>query len=417
MKKFFLLASLLCVSLFVPAQQIVVGLSGNGYVTDRHDGARISENGVADWTDPESVVSVYFYLHEPTKADLSLYAKGHSEIKVSYGNTDFKVKLQSDDFAQVPVGSIDVKEAGYVRIDLQGVSKSGDSFGEVKQLIADNVKGQCNFVKDFSDYWGRRGPSVHMAYKLPEGDTEWFYNEITVPEEGETMHSYYMAAGFGEGYFGMQFNSPTERRILFSVWSPFDTQNPKDIPDDLKIKLLRRGENVHIGEFGNEGSGGQSYLRYPWKAGNTYKFLMRVRPDGNGNTAYTAYFYATDENEWKLIASFLRPQTDTWYKRPHSFLENFNPEQGYLSREVFFGNQWARSKEGTWTRLTDATFTHDATANAKVRLDFRGGNTDDNRFYLKMGGFFNESVPMGTKFTCNPDNQAPEIDWEALERL
>ena len=174
---------------------------------------------------------------------------------------------------------------------------------------------------------------------------------------------------------------------------------------------------MHIGEFGNEGSGGQSYLKYPWKAGNTYKFLMQIRPDGKGNTTYTAYFYATDEKEWKLIASFLRPNTNTWYKRPHSFLENFSPEQGYLSREVFFGNQWARSKEGKWSRLTDATFTHDATASAQVRLDYQGGNTKDNRFYLKMGGFFNKSVPMGTKFYCKPTGKEPEIDWEVLKQL
>ena len=412
-----LLALLLCTTVFAQPQQVVVGVSGNGYVTRQQDGARITQRGVTHWTNPKSIVSIYFYLHQPTTADLSLYAKGHSEIKVNYGKKGFKVNLQSDDFTKVPVGSIDIRQAGYVRIDLQGVSKSGESFGEIKQLIADNVTGKSNYVKDFSDYWGRRGPSVHLGYALPEGDTEWFYNEITVPKEGETMHSYYMAAGFGEGYFGMQYNSPTERRILFSVWSPFDTQNPKEIPDDQKIKLLRQGKDVHIGEFGNEGSGGQSYLKYPWKAGNTYKFLMQIRPDGNGNTTYTAYFYATDEKEWKFIASFLRPKTNTWYKRPHSSLENFSPEQGYLSREVFFGNQWARSKEGKWSRLTDATFTHDATASAQVRLDYQGGNTKDNRFYLKMGGFFNESVPMGTKFYCKPTGKEPEIDWEALKQL
>lgn len=417
MKNLCLFALLICCSVFAQAQQLVVGLSGNGYVTRQQGGAQITENGVAQWTNPQSVVSVYFYLHQPTTADLSLLAKGHAEIKVSYGKKSFNVQLHSDDFTQVPVGSIDVRQAGYVRIDLQGVSKQGEHFGEIKQLIADRVAGKSNYVKDFSDYWGRRGPSVHLAYALPEGDTEWFYNEVTVPKEGETMHSYYMAAGFGEGYFGMQYNSPTERRILFSVWSPFDTQNPKDIPDDQKIKMLRRGKEVHIGEFGNEGAGGQSYLKYPWKAGRTYKFLMQVRPDGKGNTVYTAYFYATEEKEWRLIASFLRPQTDTWYRHPHSFLENFNPEQGYLSRKVLFGNQWARSKEGQWTRLTDATFTHDATANAKVRLDYQGGKTRDNRFYLKMGGFFNESVPMGTKFHAEPAGHAPEIDWNALEQL
>ena len=280
MKNLCLFALLICCSVFAQAQQLVVGLSGNGYVTRQQGGAQITENGVAQWTNPQSVVSVYFYLHQPTTADLSLLAKGHAEIKVSYGKKSFNVHLHSDDFTQVPVGSIDVRQAGYVRIDLQGVSKQGEHFGEIKQLIADRVAGKSNYVKDFSDYWGRRGPSVHLAYALPEGDTEWFYNEVTVPKEGETMHSYYMAAGFGEGYFGMQYNSPTERRILFSVWSPFDTQNPKDIPDDQKIKMLRRGKEVHIGEFGNEGAGGQSYLKYPWKGGRLIS-MLRKRKSGD----------------------------------------------------------------------------------------------------------------------------------------
>lgn len=404
-------------SAFAQTSSLEIGMSGNSYVTRQHDGARITDRGLTRWTDPKSVVSVYFYLHESTTADLSLLAKGHSEIKVSYGKKHFKVRLDSDDFTQVPVGRISVSKPGYVRIDLQGLSMESNSFGEVKQLVAANVSGKSSYVTNFADYWGRRGPSVHLAYKLPAGDTEWFYNEVTVPKEGETMHSYYMAAGFGEGYFGMQYNSPTERRVLFSVWSPFDTQNPKDIPDSHKIKLLRKGKDVHIGEFGNEGSGGQSYLCYPWKAGRTYKFLMQVHPDNQGNTIYTAYFYAPEEKAWRLIASFQRPLTNTWYTHAHSFLENFNPEQGYLSRKVMFGNQWARSKDGKWTRITDATFTHDATASAGVRLDYQGGETKDNRFYLMMGGFFNESVSMGTQFHCEPTGQAPEIDWEALKQL
>lgn len=418
MKKLCLMAWLLfSASAFAQTSSLEIGMSGNSYVTRQHDGARITDRGLTRWTDPKSVVSVYFYLHESTTADLSLLAKGHSEIKVSYGKKHFKVRLDSDDFTQVPVGRISVSKPGYVRIDLQGLSMEGNSFGEVKQLVAANVSGKSSYVTNFADYWGRRGPSVHLAYKLPAGDTEWFYNEVTVPKEGETMHNYYMAAGFGEGYFGMQYNSPTERRVLFSVWSPFDTQNPKDIPDSHKIKLLRKGKDVHIGEFGNEGSGGQSYLCYPWKAGRTYKFLMQVHPDNQGNTIYTAYFYAPEEKAWRLIASFQRPLTNTWYTHAHSFLENFNPEQGYLSRKVMFGNQWARSKDGKWTRITDATFTHDATASAGVRLDYQGGETKDNRFYLMMGGFFNESVSMGTQFHCEPTGQAPEIDWEALKQL
>lgn len=128
MKYLSLLAFLLCTSVFAQQQQLVVGVSGNGYVTSQHDGAQITDGGITRWTNPKSVVSVYFYLHQPTTADLSLLAKGHSQIKVSYGKKQFKVALQSDEYTQVPVGKIKVQKPGYVRIDLQGFSKQGEQF-------------------------------------------------------------------------------------------------------------------------------------------------------------------------------------------------------------------------------------------------------------------------------------------------
>lgn len=399
-------------------EELKVKLSGNAYVTAGYGGAQISDQGLTQWKNPASVVSVYFYLHQPEELNLSLRASGQSVLNVVCAGKKKQVKLSSDDFTVAPIGKIKVKSPGYVRVDISGVKKSGETFGEISELIVEGVQGKASYVTGFSDYWGRRGPSVHMGYELPQQPTEWFYNEIRVPKEGETMHSYYMACGFGEGYFGMQFNSPTERRVLFSVWSPFDTQDPKLIPEADRIKMLRRGKEVHIGEFGNEGSGGQSYLKYPWKAGETYKFLMRIRPDGKGNTVYTAYFFAAEEAEWRLIASFLRPKTDTWYTRAHSFLENFSPEQGYLSRQVEFGNQWALGADGVWRRATQGTFTHDATAGAGVRLDYQGGLTSDqSAFYLKMGGFFNESTSLRSKFERTPSGVMPEIDFEQLEKL
>ena len=417
MKKIFLLLVSLSSIYSLIAQTDTVKLSGNSYVTKEGHGVRISQKGVENWKNAESVISAYFYLHEAGSFELALQAKGESEIKVSCGKKSRKVKIASNDFSTLEVGTFSVKKPGYVRVDLQGIeAKSGD-FGQVKALLLSEVKGEVTYVHNFSDYWGRRGPSVHMTYKLPNEEVEWFYNEVTVPKEGETMHSYYMAAGFGEGYFGMQYNSDTERRILFSVWSPFDTQNPKLIPEEDKIVLLKKGRDVYIGEFGNEGSGGQSFLRYNWTAGLTYKFLMQVRPDGKGNTVYTAYFYAADDKEWRLIASFLRPKTNTWYKGAHSFLENFSPQQGYLSREVSFANQWAYSKNGKWIRLDKAHFTHDATAGAGVRLDYQGGALKDGSFYLKMGGFFNGSTKAYTSFQSCSKGTQPDINLKSLEEI
>jgi len=60
----------------------------------------------------------------------------------------------------------------------------------------------------------------------------YWYSELKVPKGQDTVGAYFMANGFNHGYFGMQVNSETERRIIFSVWSPFKTDNPKEIPED-----------------------------------------------------------------------------------------------------------------------------------------------------------------------------------------
>ena len=394
-----------------------VGMGGNSYVTEDQSGANIDHNkGLTNWRSKKSVISTYFYLHKAGTFELALQAKGNSSVNVKCGDKTIKVNIASDNFAKVNVGKFTTTDPGYVRVDLQGVESATNNFGEVESILV-VADGEMSYVHDFENYWGRRGPSVHMKYTLPKENVEWFYNEVTVPKEGETMNSYYMAAGFGEGYFGMQYNSATERRVLFSVWSPFDTEDPDLIPEEDRIKLMKTGRDVHIGEFGNEGSGGQSYLRYNWTAGNTYKFLMQVHPDGKGNTVYTAYFFATDDNEWRLIASFLRPKTDTWYTNAHSFLENFSPNQGYLSRKVALSNQWSYGESAKWVRVTSGTFTHDATASAGVRLDYQGGLLENGSFYLKMGGFFNELTKGYTTFESTAKGTEPDVDFEYLETI
>lgn len=415
------LFSLASITTFAQSKVQSVSLAGNAYITHRADEVYLSDSGVENWSSPQTTVSAYFHVDKPQTITLSLQGKGHATVRMICNGKKQNVKFDSDEQATAGNLKVKISEPGYVQVDLKGMKREGENFANITNLMVAYEDGKVTCVRDFSNYWGRRGPSVHFAYTLPKGsDYEWFYNEVTVPKEGEVLNSYYMVAGFGEGYFGMQYNSETERRILFSVWSPFDTQDPRHIPEDQRVVMLRHGEGVKIGEFGNEGSGGQSFMHYPWKAGTTYSFLMHVRPDGKGNTIYTAYFYAPEEGNWHLVAEFLRPQTNTWYTHPHSFLENFNPEQGYLTRKVQFKNQWARTTDGRWVRPENAIFTSDGTAQAGVRLDYTGGQTEDGKaLFLKMGGFFTGNIKSGTQISlpAYENTQAPQIDFEALEKL
>ncbi|WP_421828280.1 DUF3472 domain-containing protein [Larkinella sp.] len=401
-----------------------VPIGGNAWVSKpSHSPEKITNDGLTGWTHPESVVSTYVRFDRAGTLKLSAMMsvpESESKIRVSVLGKPVEFSASGSADKDYYVGEWAVQKPGYVRIDLQGLSKSGPAFGQLRELgiSGDLVDDKTVFVRNNQGnyfHWGRRGPSVHLKYTAPENsDSEWFYNEITVPEGSDVLGSYFMANGFAEGYFGMQVNSPTERRILFSVWSPFKTDNPKDIPDDQKILLEKKGESVTTNDFGNEGSGGQSYLRYNWKAGRTYRFLLRGRPTENGYTTYTAYFSDAEDKDWQLIASFKRPKTTTYLKSPHSFLENFMPNTGNLTRQVAFGNQWVRSKEGVWQELVSAKFTGDATARAGFRQDYAGGLSPTSQFFLRNCGFFDDNVPLNTDFTRKPLKKAPLIDFSRL---
>ncbi|MBR4967423.1 MAG: DUF3472 domain-containing protein [Bacteroidaceae bacterium] len=412
---------------FVPSvaqDENVVTLAGNAYVTATSEGddsknVYIDEQNCAlrNWDSAEDVISFYFKVEKSGKINVALQAKGDSRIEASLLGKKKKIKLNSDELSRVEVGTFKVKTPGYVKMDIRGLKINGGAdFGNVSAvLVGGDAAPVVCVAPDFSTHFGRRGPSVHMGYVLPKEDVEWFYNEIVVPEEGDIPSSYYMACGFGQGYFGMQNNTPYPRRVLFSVWSPYETDNAAEIPDSLRIVLLKKGEDVKVQDFGNEGSGGQSFMHYDWKPGERCRFLMGVKPDGNGNTVYTAYFFDNHKGKWQLVASFRRPQISTWYTNAHSFLENFNPVMGYINRKAFYCNQWVRTADGRWIPVTRGRFTCDTTGHYRHRLDYTGG-VEDEGFFLSMGGFFDDFLTSGTWFErAGNVSEAPDIDFSTLE--
>lgn len=398
-----------------------VPMGGNSWVVDMHHQKQdvITTQGIVNWSDPQMKIRTWFKVDREGEIFVALRANGvnqKSKIKITLDNESKEVTINNSQNDTISVGRFTLKGAGYHYVELQGVSRKGEQFANVSDLLIAGTatQGKVQYVKD-EFYWGRRGPSVHLGYQLPTKETKavWFYNEVTVPEGNDVMGSYFMANGFGQGYFGMQVNSSTERRILFSVWSPFKTDNPKEIPEDMRIKMLKKGKDVHTGKFGNEGSGGQSFYRYNWKAGSTYRFLLKGVPVKNRCTEYTAYFYAPEVGQWKLIASFRRPQTHTYLTHLHSFLENFIPDMGATNREVRFSNQWICDVKGQWTQLDKARFTADATARKEARMDYSGGAKQQD-FFLTNCGFFDDQVTIGTIFTRELSDNKPHIDFSQL---
>ncbi|WP_286232737.1 DUF3472 domain-containing protein [Thalassotalea sediminis] len=400
---------------------IEVAVGGNSWIADDIEASDtlISSTGLSQWQESSQQLVTYFYLG--ATGELNLGIKGNivndiATINVSINEQQQQITLDNTESRIVPIGTFSVTEKGYQKVTISGVDKQGQYFPDISALVigGEATTGKNYYVKD-DFYWGRRGPSVHLQYQLPQekGNYEWFYSEITVPEGQDSLGSYYMANGFNGGYFGIQVNSETERRVLFSIWSPYKTDDPSSIPDEYKTTLLKKGKDVYTGKFGNEGSGGQSYVKYNWQTGVTYRFLTRYQPRVDENkTDFTAYFFDPVVNQWQLIASFRRPHTTTYLQSPYSFLENFIPGAGQFERMANYSNQWVKQSNKDWEPMLEAKFTYDATARKEARVDFQGG-INQTGFYLKNTGFFSDNTKYNTQLTRTATS-APKIDLNAL---
>jgi hypothetical protein len=393
------------------AGQYLVPLGGNAFITHAKPNAPevIVDYGLANWSDPHTVISTYFYPRETGALQVSLVGSLNgsttSTVNVTINDVSYRVTLSGTAQTTYNVGTVNLSHPGYIKVELQGISKDGGYFGDISaiQVSGTATSGGVYYANDPSNfYWSRRGASVHLGYAVP-ANTAYFYSEVTVPEGHDPVGSYFMANGFDSGYFGMQVNSPTERRMLFSVW---------DASNGDKTTLVRKGPNVVDNSFGGEGTGGQAYLDFNWKAGNTYKFITRAQPDGVNNTQFSAWFYAPETGAWQFIATWNRPDTNSYLSGCYSFLENFDDTAGYKGRRASYANQWALSKDGAWSEITTARYDTDATGENKQRMDFAGG-VADGQFFLRNGGFFSKTV-LDENITRPANGVVPGVDVSSL---
>lgn len=370
--------------------------------------------GLQNWTDTKQQIQFYFNVRKTGTIGLTLLIKnntaGNSITAVIAGKI-FVVQIpQSKIFKQVTIGTVAIKTTGFYTLTLSSIQKKGKTIAEIKSLQLSGIA-----VKDihFNTKPRRNAASVHLIYPLDDSiKATSFYSEITVAKDADLLHSYYMACGFARGYFGIQVNSLTERRVIFSVWDAGNEAIDRNkVSADNKVQLMAKGEDVFADDFGNEGTGGHSHWIYNWKAGETYKFLVTAAVDSAANTTnYAGYFLIPEKQQWKLIACFKAPKDGKPLRKLYSFVENFDGNNGQLLRKANFGKQWVRRDNGDWYELTQSTFSYDATGKAGDRIDY-GGGTADTSFYLWNGGFTNIDTKFGDLYNRKPTTGKPIIDF------
>ncbi len=362
MYRFFLLCCL-CFSITILTAQTVLIPAYTGYAlpTEKENIQLFSaKNGLQNWVDTKQRISWFIYVKKPGELQLSLLSNKintGSTIEVSLAGKSFQTKMISGAAQKkTAVGKVMIGDTGFYSITISSIKKVGKSIANIQSL---ELKGPATEGMHFNPVERRNAASVHLKYPIADSVKAMaFYNEIIVPEGADHLYSYYMACGFKRGYFGIQVNSPTERRVIFSVWDAGNEAIDRNkVPDSNKVKLLAKGYNVVANDFGNEGTGGHSHFVYPWKTGEKYQFMVFALTDSaKASTIYSGYFFIPETGKWKLIASFRAPKDGNYMQNLYSFSENFWGLNGQLERKAYFGNQWIQKSNGRWEELLTSQF-------------------------------------------------------------
>ncbi len=397
------------------------------YLDPDANGAKVGKEGVTGWTNPQQTVMWFGEFKAAGKVEVSVVMRLPKDAvwqwrltalrkppflldeisQMEATGTDVKV-TGTGEAMTVKFGEFNITSPGYVIISLWPREHPPHPTADILELVLDGPA-----VKDahFNLKERRNAASVHLSYQTPkDAKVDAFYCEVTAVDD--PVATYYMATGWNRGYFGMQVNSATERRIIFSVWDGgSEAKDRSKVADENRTKLVAKGEGVSAGDFGNEGTGGHSHLVYPWKTGETQRFVVTAKPADETHTVYSGYWFHPEKKQWMLISSWNAPQTGGWLKGLYSFSENFGGSNGHIRRKALYGSQWLRTDDGQWHEVTEASFSHDGTGQ-EDRLD-RFMGVENGRFFLSHGGFVPGFTKYGEKFTRPATGTPPVLQLPA----
>ena len=215
---------------------------------------------------------------------------------------------------------------------------------------------------------GAKAQAQHLWWNL-EGQKEatCLYGEITVLATQPAI--YYCGANWhpGEpagGYCGIQHNSRSERRTIFSVW---------DTTKDLHPKVTEADSRTSFNRFGGEGEGAHTHMIWDWKAEQKFQFFVQKQPGAKPDTTDTRYYvYDRANKKWLHAATITSPNggkksVGTLGGGLNSFLENFEGKDRDMPKlalyRLWLGKNIASMKlltrsrgDGIWGQLRDSYF-------------------------------------------------------------
>jgi hypothetical protein len=215
---------------------------------------------------------------------------------------------------------------------------------------------------------GTNARAQHLWWNLEkERNATCLYGEITVLATCPAI--YYCGANWhpgaaAGGYCGIQHNSLTERRTIFSIW---------DTSPALHPQITEADPQTHCSRFRGEGEEGHTHMLWNWKTGETFQFFVRKQPGAEPDTTDTRYYiFDRALQKWRHSATITspnggKPAVATIGGGLNSFLENFgNPDRATPKLALYrlwLGTAFDTLKcltlahgDGIWGQLNDGYF-------------------------------------------------------------
>lgn len=414
----FVVATMFCVSIAADkGDKHVIPLSGNTYYDEMSRAnfgfyfGREKVLTLSEETGLSATSYVYFVAGEQPRFALTAEGKGEVEISVPAQKAAV-VKIDSKQPKDYKVATFRSDKDGYMVLHFR-LLKPSDKV-KISSLTVSGVNKEPVFIHEkMATHFALRGPSCHLNYGVQRdgNETDWATISVTVPREYDQEGSYYMAMGFNGGYFGIQNNGRGRRNALFSVWNTENSDDPNAVAQENKVQVIDHGEGVTAKDFGNEGSGKQSFIDAGWQPDHTYRFLLHAARVDSNAVDYSAWMYNSDTGKWIYLSTLRRPNTKQLLTGLHSFLENFSPAQGVKTRKAYYHDGWAHRTNGEWVPLKRAFLSCDDTGNKGKRLDFNGG-VEQGRFFLTNGGYFDRAENIDRLLSVGDEvGEAPDIDF------
>lgn len=244
--------------------------------------------------------------------------------------------------------------------------------------------------------------SVHLWWDAPPATA--FANTLTVDES--VPGSYFMACGFGGGYFGLQELADKRRVVLFSIWDESGTPESQLQGAPERVEVLSSGDGVQVSRFGGEGTGAKTMWPFAWKSGRAYTMLVRAVPDGE-RVIYSAYISGGGIEGWKLMASLRARAASKSLQGLYSFVEDFRRDGKSLqqARRARFGGGWVKTPGNEWVSITQARFGADANTQTNINAQVESlqeGPLRQQFFALATGGVTRQKTPVGARLEIAP---------------